>query len=116
MAGSILVRHERDPMFGFSPPELRRWLHERLADRVQDVFLFGSFGTAAFGRHSDIDLIIVTPTDLPFVERPTLFEDLRDRIPSLDLLVYTPEEFAALTEDPSPGFWRSVTSQLRRLL
>ena len=65
---------------------------------------------------SDVDLVVVAETEMSFVERPRLFWDLRDRLPSLDLLVYTPAEFRRLTDDPSPGFWRSLVAGMRRIL
>jgi len=65
---------------------------------------------------SDLDLILVTPTSRPFVQRPLEFADLLDIVPRIDILVYTPEELEQLTRDPSPGFWRSVTSTWRRVV
>lgn len=43
-------------------------------------------------------------------------EDLLDLGPRLDILVYTPEEFARLTADPSPGFWRNAVKAMRRVI
>ena len=92
------------------------YLREGLKERSKRAYIYGSFGSEAFSHNSDIDLIVVCDTDLAFVERPSLFYDLRDRVPSLEILVYTPEEYKSLTTDPSPGFWRSVTSTARRIL
>jgi len=39
-----------------------------------------------------------------------------DAFPSLDILVYTPDEFRALTSDPSPGFWSSAVSNMKRIV
>ena len=65
---------------------------------------------------SDVDLILVVKTGTPFTKRPADFSDLYDLGPTLDLLVYTPDEFARLTRDPSPGFWKSVTESMVRFL
>jgi len=35
---------------------------------------------------------------------------------SMDLLAYTPDEFAKLTTEPSPGFWSSAVGSMRRLM
>ncbi len=87
-----------------------------LAGRAVEVYLFGSFNTEKFSHHSDVDLFIITDTELPFVERPLLFDDLLDLFPSLDILVYTPDEFKVLTSDPSPGFWSSAVENVKRIV
>lgn len=85
-----------------------------LANRVEAAYLFGSYGTSKFGPESDIDLILVTKTELPFVERPQLFNDLYQLYARLDLLVYLPDELEALLMETT-GFWASVKSTLREL-
>jgi len=87
-----------------------------LEGRSSAVYLFGSFNTDKFSRHSDVDLFIITETDVPFVERPLLFNDLLDAFPSLDILVYTPDEFRALTSAPSLGFWSFAASNMKRIV
>lgn len=87
-------------------------LAERLSGRVQGAYVFGSYATGGFSPGSDVDLILVTGTDLPFVERPRLFADLYELFPRLDLLVYRPEELEALLEAPV-GFWKSVSKSMR---
>ncbi len=111
----VLVGPRRDPLFGFSTSRLLEWLRSALARRVREAYLFGSFGTREFGPHSDIDVMLVVDTDLPFVERAAVFDDLRARVPSLEILVYTPEEFERLTTEPTAGFWRSVVPAMRRI-
>jgi predicted nucleotidyltransferase len=111
-----LVRSHRDPLYGFTTQELEQWLAKKLEGRVTAAYLFGSLGTGRFGAWSDIDLMVVAAADLPFVERASAFDDLRDRVPSLQILVYTPEEFRRLTERPTVGFWQSVVSTLRRIV
>jgi predicted nucleotidyltransferase len=91
-------------------------LRHSLSGRVREAYIYGSFARNELHPDSDIDCIAVTETDLPFPVRGCLFDDLRDRLPSLETLVYTPEEFAGLTEDPSPGFWTSVRRDLVRIV
>lgn len=62
----------------------------------------GAERAVAFGSHarrkadawSDLDLVVVLPTSLLFSERWTLLLELLQALPlTVDLLVYTPEEF-----------------------
>ena len=66
-------------------------------------------GTAA--PESDIDVIIVAPSRLPFVERG------RDYLPAIraagvaaDLLVYTPEEFERMRTEERPFVSHAMAS------
>ena len=67
------------------------------------AWVFGSQATGAAGPESDIDVIVVAPSDRPVVERP------KDYLPAVlaagggvDLLVYTPEEFECLKAEARP--------------
>lgn len=115
-ADLILERSGRDPLFGLSPAQFLEALKARLVSRVQEAYLFGSFGTAAFGPESDVDLILVKHTSKPFVERNIEFADLLELNPAMDVLVYTPEEFERLVSAPPCSFWRTVAETRRRLL
>jgi predicted nucleotidyltransferase len=116
MAEPVIVWNERDPLFGRSPEEFEAELRSRLAGRVEAAYIFGSYGTPDFGRDSDVDLMLVVRTEKPLLDRSLDFPELFELVPDLDLLVYTPEEFASLTADPSPGFWRSATESFRRII
>jgi predicted nucleotidyltransferase len=78
---------------------------ERLADAAADlgaqkVVLFGSVARDAPGLTSDLDLLIVLETELPFVERVVaVYRALQPRCP-VDLLVYTPEEMMRMVDRP----------------
>ena len=64
------------------------------------AILFGSAARGDVHEGSDLDVIVVRETDLPFVERPrALLEMLREGL-AADVLVYTPSEFARLSRDP----------------
>jgi predicted nucleotidyltransferase len=62
---------------------------------VLRAIVFGSVARGEPSRRSDVDLIVVMETDLPFLDRHT---GIRHEIctaldgPSVDLLIYTPEE------------------------
>ncbi len=56
---------------------------------------FGSYARGTADGYSDLDLVVVLSTDRPSSERWPLLRELLDALPvSVDLLVYTPEEFA----------------------
>jgi predicted nucleotidyltransferase len=60
-----------------------------------EAFVIGSFARGTADAWSDVDLVVVMPTDKPFVERPRDLLDVLDAVPlATDLFVYTPEEFA----------------------
>ena len=68
------------------------------------IYLFGSLASGDFQRDSDIDLLIVAPSkDRPLERRLKLRKLLieYDRHLGLDLLVYTPEEYNMLINEPS---------------
>jgi predicted nucleotidyltransferase len=67
------------------------------------AYLFGSQSRGMADERSDIDVIVVAPPDRVFVER------FRDYFPAIlaarvgvDMLVYTPAEFAAMREEERP--------------
>jgi predicted nucleotidyltransferase len=88
---------------------------QALRGRVEEAWVFGSFGTDECLADSDCDLLLVCETELPFWQRPRLFDDLYDLFPRLDLLVYTPAESAEADRRPNP-FRESVLKSRRRLI
>jgi len=116
MEHDILITYDRNPLRGYKPKAFVQKIAMMLEGRAAAAYLFGSFNTDKFSRHSDVDLFIITDTEVPFVERPLLFDDLLDAFPSLDILVYTPDEFRDLTSDPSPGFWSSAVANMKRIV
>ena len=73
------------------------------AQGAHGAWLFGSHARGTAGAGSDIDVIVVAPTERPFVDR------FRDYLPAIvdagvgvDLLVYTPEEFAQMQAEERP--------------
>ena len=73
------------------------------AQGARAAWVFGSHARGTASAESDIDVIVVAPTDRPFVER------FRDYLPAImaasigvDLLVYTPEEFARMQAEERP--------------
>jgi predicted nucleotidyltransferase len=87
----------------------RRALLERELGRIVDtlrqmnvqlVLLFGSAARKDIGAYSDLDLIVVLDSNLPFVKRlGLLYEHIQPRV-GLDLLAYTPQEFERIRRRP----------------
>lgn len=56
---------------------------------------FGSYARGTADGYSDLDLVVVIRTHRPPFERWPLLRELLDALPvAVDLLIYTPEEFA----------------------
>jgi predicted nucleotidyltransferase len=63
------------------------------------VILFGSLARGQVGEDSDIDLLVVMDSDVPFLKRSQcLYEALQPTV-ALDLLVYTPTEWDRLRDE-----------------
>lgn len=64
----------------------------------QRIVLHGSLARGDWNRASDIDLIIVKDTNLPFTQRISEVIGLCDTTMSVEPLIYTPDELAAMLE------------------
>jgi predicted nucleotidyltransferase len=71
--------------------------------RARAAWVFGSHARGDADAISDIDVIVVAPTDRPQVDR------FRDYLPAIleagvgvDLFVYTPEEFERMRSEERP--------------
>lgn len=115
MNSDCLRYRNRDPLFGLSPEALREALSKRLRQRAKAAYLFGSAARRQLSKDSDVDIIIIFDTKAPFTRRFEDFLDLKEILPSLDILVYTPEEFEKLISTPTIGFWQSVVKDLEKL-
>ena len=77
--------------------ELRVFIDQWSRDpSIKKIILFGSVARGEVHRGSDLDLIIIQETDKKFLSRLEPF--YRDARVAMDILVYTPEEFAAMSE------------------
>jgi uncharacterized protein len=67
--------------------------------RPEQVFLFGSLAHGEISPWSDIDLVIVQATEKRFLDRiKEVIHLLQPRV-GVDILVYTPAEFARLVRE-----------------
>jgi predicted nucleotidyltransferase len=73
---------------------------------ARKAIVFGSVARGEADGWSDLDLVIVAETAWPFLERFKDFAGLYDVWPRLDLLIYTPEEFARMVEEENPFIQR----------
>lgn len=114
-----LLEKSRPPIsiIDFDRADLITMLRQRLAGKgIVNAFLIGSLAKGTQRAWSDIDLILVRDSQLPFIERPREFlETLADLALPLDILVYTPAEFLQLEEDPS-GFWREIRASRLKII
>ena len=65
----------------------------------EQVIVFGSLATGQIHAWSDIDLVIVERTNLPFWQRLRQTRRLLQAQVGTDILVYTPEEFDQLRRE-----------------
>ena len=69
---------------------------------IQTAFLFGSAARGTATRTSDIDLVVVMPTDARLVDRLNPLLPYWSEIDvGLDLFVLTPEEWAGWQRNPN---------------
>lgn len=80
--------------------ELERYVRLLIAKADPErVILFGSLASGEIGPWSDIDLVIVRRTDLPFWQRMREMRLLLRPQVGTDILVYTPEENERLSRE-----------------
>jgi predicted nucleotidyltransferase len=97
--------------------ELNRFV-ARLAEdpSCRRAILFGSLASGGAGEAlteaSDIDLIVIQETDVPFWRRIVAMRRWLEPRLATDLLVYTPQEYEQLCRD-RPWFCDEVTAKGR---
>jgi len=79
--------------------ELARYLDLLIKhDEPERIIVFGSLATGDIHPWSDIDLVIIKQTILPFIQRLHEVRRLLHPRVGTDILVYTPEEFERLSK------------------
>jgi uncharacterized protein len=74
----------------------------------EKIILFGSLVSEDVGDWSDIDLVIIKNTPLPFLQRLKEVALLCDAPVGVDYLVYTPAEFEQMIAEENPFIMQDV--------
>lgn len=66
---------------------------------AEKAILFGSYARGTATERSDVDLVFIERTELPFLSRlDRYFDPLADRLQAgVETFVYTPEEFESMS-------------------
>lgn len=82
---------------GFMQKKVRRLIECLLPYGPERLFLFGSWARGEEDELSDLDLVVIKDTNIPFLQRLSeVARFLPDHIGAVDVLVYTPEEFETM--------------------
>lgn len=79
--------------------------HEHLFRRA---YVYGSVTRGRQDAGSDVDLVLVRETSLPFFDRLREVFDLVDELGRADLLIYTEEEVSRLRGEPGRYFLKDI--------
>lgn len=94
------LEKERENHVALLRSEVERLTAELCGLGAKKIVLFGSMARGRLDLFTDIDLLVVMDSDLPFVERSSwVYRKLMPRVDA-DIMVYTEEEFEALKEGP----------------
>lgn len=81
-------------------PRLRQILDSLRSYGPERVYLFGSWARGEQDDLSDLDIVVIKRTSLPFLER---LREVAKHFPpdsgGVDVLVYTPEEFESMRRE-----------------
>jgi predicted nucleotidyltransferase len=66
------------------------------------AYIFGSYAADRADRYSDLDLLVVVPTDRTFFDRARLLPEAWALGVAVDVLIYTPEEWDQLRAGGNP--------------
>ncbi|MBE7468216.1 MAG: nucleotidyltransferase domain-containing protein [Anaerolineae bacterium] len=77
----------------------------------EKVILFGSMAEGTVGEWSDIDLVIIKDTSLPFLQRLEEVALLCFAAEGVDYLVYTPDEFAQMIAEKNPFVIKEIVEK-----
>ena len=81
---------------------------EKLKDRAEKISVFGSVARGEDGLFSDLDVLIIMHTKLPFLERLKELYTTLELPVDVDILCYTPEEFEKIKKR---GFFKKILSE-----
>jgi predicted nucleotidyltransferase len=80
----------------------------RHAGGFREAYIHGSVARGSQDKHSDVDLVLVRDTALPFFDRIREVMDLVLSLGKVDLLIYTEAERRAILSEPGRYFIKDV--------
>jgi predicted nucleotidyltransferase len=80
-------------------------LHRHL---FEEAYLYGSVACGAEDEHSDVDLVLIRDTSLPFFDRIREVFDLVFALGRADLMIYTDRERWEILDGPGRYFMKDV--------
>jgi predicted nucleotidyltransferase len=93
--------------------KIRRLIKSLQPYQPERIYLFGSWSRGEEDELSDLDLVIIKQTDAPFWERLREAASLLPAdIGGVDILVYTPDEFAVMQQNGN-AFAEMITEEGR---
>ena len=102
------LQETQSPKASSGPSKVDRGGASLMAYGPEKIILFGSVARGDDDEFSDIDLIIVKKTETRFIQRQVDATIPVPRDISVDIFVYTPEEFQKMIEDNSPFIERAL--------
>lgn len=94
--------------------EILQQIRNKIFEKVDHIYLFGSVARGDFSTQSDIDLILIKETNIDFVCRSLEFVEILNIFPRIDIFVYTKEEFAKIQLD-RPKMWGNILKEMKIL-
>ena len=79
------------------------------------AYVFGSVAAGSADEHSDIDVILVRHTALPYFDRVREVMDLRLALGAADLLIYTPAELEEMLAEEGRYFVKQAVRTGQRI-
>ena len=79
------------------------------------AYVFGSVAVGGADEHSDIDVILVRHTALPYFDRVREVMDLRLALGAADLLIYTPAELEEMLAEEGRYFVKRAVRTGQRI-
>lgn len=74
-------------------PIVKNIINQLKPYQPEKIILFGSYAYGQPSRDSDVDLVVIKKTTLPFLDRQKQVHLLLRTITAVDVFVLTPEEF-----------------------
>ena len=93
--------------------KVHRLIKSLLPYNPERLYLFGSWARGEEDDLSDLDLVIIKQTEVPFLDRLREVASLLPaEIGGVDILVYTPDEFAVMQQNGN-AFAEMITEEAR---